>query len=105
VSLEPDNQASKSAHFGVTSHLAIAYRTPSRLGSVIYLPFCTWGRTMPFRLTPPTQLTLLISVVLAILAVLLHYTGISIPSGGTHTFGLLLLGYLVLLAGNVIDGI
>jgi hypothetical protein len=50
-------------------------------------------------------LTLLISVVLAILAALLHYTGISIPIVGTHTFGLLLLGYLVLLAGNMIDGI
>jgi hypothetical protein len=60
---------------------------------------------MPFRLTPPTQLTLLISVVLAILAVILRYTGISIPLVGTHTFGVLLIGYLVLLAGNLIEGI
>jgi hypothetical protein len=60
---------------------------------------------MPFRLTPPTQLTLLISAVLAILAVILHYTGISIPLVGTHTFGVLLIGYLVLLAGNLIEGI
>jgi hypothetical protein len=88
----------------VTSHLAIAYRIVRVSVSVIYLPFCTWGSTT-FRLTPPTQLTLLISVVLAILAALLHYTGISIPIVGTHTFGLLLLGYLVLLAGNMIDGI
>jgi hypothetical protein len=89
----------------VTSHLAIAYRIVRVSVSVIYLPFCTWGSTKAFRLTPPTQLTLLISVVPAILAALLHYTGISIPIVGTHTFGLLLLGYLVLLAGNMIDGI
>jgi hypothetical protein len=60
---------------------------------------------MPFRLTPPTQLTLLISVVSAILAAILQYTAISIPLVGTHTFALLLIGYLVLLAGNLIDGI
>jgi len=60
---------------------------------------------MPFRLTPPTQLTLLISVVLAILAVVLHYTRVEFPVIGAHTFGLLLLGYLALLAGNLIDGI
>jgi hypothetical protein len=63
------------------------------------------GNIIRFRLTPPTQLTLLISVVLAILAVILHYTGISIPLVGTHTFGVLLIGYLVLLAGNLIEGI
>jgi hypothetical protein len=60
---------------------------------------------MPFRLTPPTQLTLLISVLLAILAAILHYAGISIPIVGTHHFAMLLLAYLVLLAGNVIEGI
>jgi hypothetical protein len=60
---------------------------------------------MPFRITPPAQLTLAISVILAILAAILHYTGISIPVVGAHTFGLLLLGYLVLLAGNLIEGI
>jgi len=60
---------------------------------------------MPFRLTPPTQLTLLISIVLAVLAVILHYAHVTLPILGTHTFGLLLLGYLVLLAGNLIDGI
>jgi len=65
----------------------------------------TLGDTMPFRLTPPTQLTLLISVILAVLAAILHYTpGISLPLG-THHFALLLLAYLVLLAGNLLDGI
>ena len=60
---------------------------------------------MPFRLTPPTQLTLLISVVLTVLAAILHYAHIELPIAGTHTFELLLLGYLALLAGNLIDGI
>jgi hypothetical protein len=59
---------------------------------------------MPFRLTPPTQLTLLISVALAVLAAILHYTGISLPLVGTHHFAMLLVAYLVLLAGNVIEG-
>jgi len=63
------------------------------------------GDTMPFRLTPPTQLTFLISVVLAILAVILHYANISLPLVHTHYFALLLLAYLVLVAGNVLDGI
>jgi hypothetical protein len=49
-------------------------------------------------------LTLLISVVLAIVAAALHYTGTSLPIVGTHHFAMLLLAYLVLLAGNVIEG-
>jgi hypothetical protein len=32
-------------------------------------------------------------------------TGISIPLAGTHTFGMLLIGYFVLLACNLIEGI
>jgi hypothetical protein len=64
-----------------------------------------WGDIMPFRITPPTQLTLLISVVLAILAAILHYANISLPLVDGHHFALLLLAYVVLLAGNVIEGI
>ena len=51
-------------------------------------------------LTPPKQLTLLISLVLAIFACLVHWLHIAVPPFGTG-FLLLLLGYLVLLAGNV----
>jgi hypothetical protein len=85
--------------------------TPSSPASLVGDRLCRvkllhlWGHTMPFRLTPPTQLTLLISVVLAVLAVILHYAHIELPIVGTHTFGLLLLSYLVLLAGNLVDGI
>ena len=60
---------------------------------------------MPFRLTPPTQLTLLISVVLAVLALVFRFSGVEIPVVGKHPFAVLLIGYLVLLAGNLIEGI
>ena len=60
---------------------------------------------MPFRITPPTQLTLLLSVVLAILALVFRFSGLEIPAVINHPFGALLLGYLVLLAGNLFEGI
>jgi hypothetical protein len=59
---------------------------------------------MPFRLTPPTQITLLISVVLVVLALVFRFSGLEIPAAINHPFGVLLLGYLVLLAGNLIEG-
>ena len=60
---------------------------------------------MPFQLTPPDQITFIISVVIAAVAVILHYANIAIPHV-THTnFVLLLLGYLVLLAGNLFKGV
>jgi hypothetical protein len=61
-----------------------------------------------FPLTPPKQLTFLISVVLAIAAVVVRYlvyTGGQmppfLPTGG---FLLLLVAYLVLAAGNLFEG-
>jgi hypothetical protein len=61
-----------------------------------------------FPLTPPRQLTFLISVVLAIAAVVVRYlvyTGVQmppfLPTGG---FLLLLVAYLVLAAGNLFEG-
>jgi hypothetical protein len=62
---------------------------------------------MPFRLTPPTQTTFLISLVLAILAVglmLLRHFGFELPVVGNHPFATLLVAYVVLLAGNVMEG-
>jgi hypothetical protein len=56
---------------------------------------------MPFELTQPTMVTFIISVVLAVIAAVIHYAGI--PNPITYSgFVILLLGYLVLLAGNVI---
>jgi hypothetical protein len=60
---------------------------------------------MPFRITPPTQLTLLISVALALLALVVRFAGIDIPVVGNPPFAVLLIGYLVLLVGNLMDGI
>ena len=61
------------------------------------------------RLTPPKQMTFFISVALAVIAVvvrLLIYMDvempITLPTGG---FLILLFGYLVLLAGNVLDDV
>ena len=60
---------------------------------------------MPFRISPPTQITLLISVLVAILALVARYSGVAIPIIGEHPFCTLLIGYIVLLAGNLIEGI
>lgn len=61
------------------------------------------------RLTPPKQMTFLISVVLAVIAVVARSMiymdvemPITFPTGG---FLILLFGYLVLLAGNVLDNV
>jgi len=49
-------------------------------------------------------ITLLISVIVAIIAILIHYALINIPH--VHSgFVVLLVGYLILAAGNVLRGI
>ena len=58
-----------------------------------------------YWLTPSTRLTFIISVVLVILALLVHYAHVSIPMVSAHVFETLLIGYLVLLAGNLIRGL
>jgi hypothetical protein len=51
-------------------------------------------------LTPPKQVTLLVSLILAISACLIHWLHIAVPA--LHSgFVILVLGYLVLLVGNV----
>jgi hypothetical protein len=60
---------------------------------------------MLLELTAPKNVTFIISVALAVIAAVLHYANIPIP-GVTHSgFVILLLGYLVLLAGNVFRGV
>jgi hypothetical protein len=58
-----------------------------------------------YWLTPPTRLTFIVSVVLAILALLVHYGHVSIPVVSAYVFETLLIGYLVLLAGNLFRGL
>jgi hypothetical protein len=62
------------------------------------------GDTMP-RLTPPTPTTFLISVIVAVLAILGH----QLPQLATHIplnlFWLMVIAWLVLFFGNLIKGI
>jgi len=60
---------------------------------------------MAYFLSPPTRVTFIISVVLAILALLAHYAQVSIPVVSAHVWETLLLAYLVLLLGNLLRGI
>ena len=56
-------------------------------------------------LTPPKQLTFLISLLLAIAAVVIRYAGVQMPPLlATGGFLLLLVAYLVLVVGNVFEG-
>jgi hypothetical protein len=55
------------------------------------------------RLTPPKHVTFFISVAVALIAVILHYAHIAIPHVTNTNFVTLLVGYLVLLAGNVLE--
>jgi hypothetical protein len=56
------------------------------------------------RLTPPKHLTFFISVALAAIAVIVHYAHVPIPY--THSgFTILFLGYVVLLFGNLLEGV
>jgi hypothetical protein len=57
-----------------------------------------------FYLTPPKVLTFIISLVLAILAVLAVY-GHLVPLHGINGFVFLLVAYLVLAAGTLVRGI
>jgi hypothetical protein len=65
------------------------------------------GSNTMFQLTPPTQMTFYISVAAAIVAVVLRvlvYSGVATPF---HTGGflVLLIGYLILIAGNLSKGV
>ena len=60
---------------------------------------------MQFELTPPTKVTFIISVVLAVVAVVVRFANIELPVLPTHGFLILLLGYLVLLVGNMLRGV
>ena len=55
-------------------------------------------------LTPPRQITLIVSLLIAIFAALVHWAHIAGTSLGTG-FTVLLIGYMVLLAGIVFRGI
>ena len=57
-------------------------------------------RSGGFVLTPPTMVVFAISVILAVVALLMRYAGLSIPAiGAAHVFDVLALAYLILVVG------
>jgi len=54
------------------------------------------------EITSPTMVTLIASVVLAVGGAVVHFAKIEHPLFPTHGFVLLLVGYLVLLAGYLL---
>jgi hypothetical protein len=56
-------------------------------------------------LTPPSRVTFIIAMVLAIIALLVQYASAKIPMATGHAFDTLLLAFLVLLAGNLLKDI
>lgn len=53
-----------------------------------------------FALTPPSIIVFVISLILAIVAMLIRYAGIRIPIiSASHVFDVLAIAYIVLLAG------
>jgi len=61
--------------------------------------------TMNLNLSAPTLPVFLLSVILAIVALLVHYAGVSIPYVGKHVFEVLVIAYVALFAGNILKGI
>jgi len=59
---------------------------------------------MAYWLTPPSRAVFVISLFLAILALLVRYADVAIPVVSTHTFETLLVAFLLLLAGNLFKG-
>jgi hypothetical protein len=67
--------------------------------------------TMPYRrgsfaLTPPSMMIFVIALVLALVAMLAHYTHASVPLiTGAHAFDALAIAYVVLTIGVLFRGI
>ena len=57
------------------------------------------------NISAPRQITLIVSVLIALVALVARYAGVTIPIIGEHPFGALLIAYLVLLVGNLFKGI
>ena len=56
------------------------------------------------QLTPPKRVTFFISVALALVAAIIHYAHVAIPYAHSG-FTILFIGYLVLLTGNLLEGV
>ena len=59
-----------------------------------------------FALTPPSFVIFAISLVLAVLALLVHYAHVSVPFiGSARVFDVLTVAYVVLMVGVLFRGI
>jgi hypothetical protein len=56
------------------------------------------------HLSPPSQVTFILSVLLAVLALLVRYAGAAIPVVAGHSFETILAAFLLLLAGVLFRG-
>lgn len=56
------------------------------------------------RLSTPTFMTVLVSLILAVVSALAHF-GVSLPVVGTHSWTVMLVAYIVLLAGVLVRGL
>jgi hypothetical protein len=63
-------------------------------------------RTSWFVLTPPSVAFFLISIVLALLAFVMHYAGVRVPIiNAARVFDVLAIAYVVLAAGVLFRGV
>jgi hypothetical protein len=59
-----------------------------------------------FALTPPSVVVFLIWIVLAVLAMLVHYAHVSVPIiNASRVFEVLAIAYVILTAGVLIRGV
>jgi hypothetical protein len=64
------------------------------------------ARRAGFELTPPSFVIFVLSLVLALLAVLVHYAHLSVPIiDASHAFDVLAIAYLVLTIGVLFRGV
>jgi hypothetical protein len=56
------------------------------------------------NLSPPSQVTFFLSVLLAVLALLVRYADAAIPVVSGHSFETMLVAFLLLLAGVMLRG-
>ena len=57
------------------------------------------------QLSAPRTITFIISAVIALVAAVLHYGHVSVPYLAHSGFSLLLVGYLILAAGNLLRNV
>lgn len=60
------------------------------------------GGRFPWRVTPPTRVILVLSIVLAVLSLLVNYGSLSLPASA---YTLMMLAYFALLLGNLVKGL